>query len=48
MVCSDVGVELVLQDTLGEQQGRGPDRAPDCEIRYPCKRVLREQTISIL
>ena len=32
MVCSDVGVEPVLQDTLGEQQGRGPDRAPDARL----------------
>ena len=29
MVCSDVGIKPVLQDTSGEQQGRGPDRAPD-------------------
>ena len=32
MVCTDVGIEPVLQDISGEQPGRGSNRAPDARL----------------
>ena len=43
MVCTDVEIEPVLQDILGEQLGRGSNRAPDARLDIHACRFWENQ-----